>query len=53
MKFQNETLAKLSQLEAQLNALDTEADQARQNKQSIDTLSVRTYSNSKPKWTPP
>jgi TolA-binding protein len=38
MKFQNETLAKLSQLEAQLNALDTEADQTRQNKQSIDTL---------------
>jgi TolA-binding protein len=38
MKFQNETLAKLSKLEAQLNALDTEADQARQNKQSLDTL---------------
>jgi hypothetical protein len=38
MKFHNETLAKLSQLEAQLNALDTEADQARQNHQSIDTL---------------
>ena len=38
MKFQNETFAKLSQLEAQLSALDTEADQARQNKQSIDTL---------------
>jgi TolA-binding protein len=38
MKFQNETLANLSQLEAQLNALDTEADQTRQNKQSIDTL---------------
>ena len=40
MKFQNETLAKLSQLEGQLNALDTEADQARQNKQSVDTLSL-------------
>ena len=39
MKFQNETLAKLSQLEGQLSALDTEADQARQNQQSIDTLS--------------
>ncbi len=38
MKFQNETLAKLSQLETQLSTLDTEADQARQNKQSIDTL---------------
>jgi hypothetical protein len=38
MKFQNETLAKLSQLEAQLSALDTEADQARQNQQSIDAL---------------
>lgn len=39
MKFQNETIAKLSQLEGQLSALDTEADQARQNKQSIDTVS--------------
>lgn len=39
MKFQNETLAKLSQLEGQLGALDTEADQTRQNQQSIDTLS--------------
>ncbi|MEE8260048.1 MAG: hypothetical protein V3R14_03505 [Nitrospinaceae bacterium] len=38
MKFQNETLAKLSQLEGQLSALDTEADQARQNQQSIDAL---------------
>lgn len=38
MKFQNETLAKLSQLETQLSAMDTEADQARQNKQSIDSL---------------
>lgn len=38
MKFHNETLAKLSQLESQLSALDTEADQARQNQQSIDTL---------------
>jgi TolA-binding protein len=38
MKFQNETFAKLSQLEAQLSALDTEADQTRQNKQSIDAL---------------
>jgi TolA-binding protein len=38
MKFQNETFAKFSQLESQLNALDTEADQARQNQQSIDTL---------------
>jgi len=38
MKFQNETLAKLTQLESQLNALDTEADQARQNKQSLDAL---------------
>jgi TolA-binding protein len=38
MKFQNETLAKLSQLEGQLSALDTEADQTRQNQQSIDTL---------------
>ena len=38
MKSQNETFAKLSQLEARLNALDTEADQARQNQQSIDGL---------------
>jgi len=38
MKFQNETFAKFSQLESQLNALDTEADQARQNQLSIDTL---------------
>ncbi len=38
MKFQNETIAKFSQLESQLSALDTEADQARQNQQSIDTL---------------
>lgn len=38
MKLHNQNLAKLAQLEAQLNALDTEADQARQNKQSIDTL---------------
>ena len=38
MKFQNETLAKLSQLDAQLSALDTEADQTRQNKESIDTV---------------
>ncbi len=38
MKFQNETLAKLSQLETQLSALDTEAGQTRQNKQAIDTL---------------
>lgn len=38
IKFQNETFAKFSQLESQLSALDTEADQARQNKQSIDTL---------------
>ena len=38
VKFQNEAFAKLSQLEGQLSALDTEADQARQNKQSIDTL---------------
>lgn len=38
MKFQNETLAKLSHLDAQLNALDTEAEQTRQNTQSIDTV---------------
>lgn len=38
MKFQNETFAKFSQLEAQLSALDTEADQARKNQQSIDAL---------------
>jgi hypothetical protein len=38
MKFQNETFAKFSQLESQLSALDTEADQARQNQQSIDAL---------------
>jgi len=38
IKFQNEAFAKFSQLETQLSALDTEADQARQNKQSIDTL---------------
>ena len=38
MKFHNETLAKLAQLEAQLNALDTEAGQTRQNKQSLDAL---------------
>jgi len=37
-KFENEALAKLAQLEAQLSALDTEADQARQNKQSIDAV---------------
>jgi hypothetical protein len=39
MKFRNETLAKLSQLKTQLSALDTEADQARQNKQSLSGLS--------------
>ena len=38
VKFQNETFAKFSQLETQLSALDTEADQTRQNKQSINTL---------------
>jgi uncharacterized protein HemX len=38
LKFQNETRAKVAQLEAQLSALDTEADQTRQNKQSLDTL---------------
>jgi hypothetical protein len=38
MKLQNQNLAKFAQLEAQLNELDTEADQARQNKQSIDAL---------------
>jgi hypothetical protein len=38
MKFQNETFAKLSQLETQLSALDTEADQTRQNQQSLDAL---------------
>jgi hypothetical protein len=38
IKFQNETFAKFSQLQTQLSALDTEADQARQNKQSIDSL---------------
>ena len=38
MKFQNETFAKFSQLEAQFSALDTEADQTRQNQQSIDAL---------------
>ena len=38
MKFQNETLPRLSQLEGQLSALDTEADQARQNQQSINAL---------------
>ena len=39
IKFQNETLARISQLEAQLSALDTEADQTRQNQQVLDTLS--------------
>ena len=38
MKFQSEAFAKLSQLDTQLNALDTEADQTRQNTQSINTL---------------
>ena len=38
IKFQNETLARISQLETQLSALDTEADQTRQNKLSLDTL---------------
>jgi hypothetical protein len=38
MKFQNETFARFSQLETQLSALDTEADQARKNQQSINTL---------------
>lgn len=38
MKLQNQNLAKFAQLESQLNALDTEADQARQNKQSLDAL---------------
>ncbi|MDH5762055.1 MAG: hypothetical protein OEZ51_03645 [Nitrospinota bacterium] len=38
LKFQNETRAKIAQLEAQLSALDTEADQTRQNKQSLDAL---------------
>ncbi len=39
IQFQNETLARISQLEAQLSALDTEADQTRQNQQLLDTLS--------------
>ena len=38
MKLHNQNLAKLSQLEAQLSALDTEADLTRQNKQSLDNL---------------
>ena len=38
IRFQNETLARVSQLETQLSALDTEADQTRQNKLSLDTL---------------
>lgn len=38
IKFQNETLAKFSQQEADLTALDTEADLTRQNQQSIDAL---------------
>ena len=38
IKFQNETLARVSQLETQLSELDTEADQTRQNKLSLDTL---------------
>jgi len=38
IQFQNETLARISQLEAQLGALDTEADQTRQNQQLLDTL---------------
>ena len=37
-KFQNQILAKVSELEAQLTTLDTEADLTRQNKQSLDTL---------------
>jgi hypothetical protein len=40
MKFQNETLARLSQLETQLSAMDTESDQARKNQQSIDNLNL-------------
>ena len=39
IQFQNETLARISQLEAQLSALDTEADQTRQNQQLLDALS--------------
>ncbi len=39
IQFQNETLARISQLEAQLSALDTEADQTRQNQQLLDSLS--------------
>ena len=38
MKLHNQNLAKLSQLEAQLSALDTEADLTRQNKQLLDNL---------------
>ena len=37
-KFQNQTLAKLAELEAKLSALDTEADLTRQNKESLDAL---------------
>ncbi len=38
IKFQNEARAKFSQQDADLNALDTEADLTRQNQQSIDAL---------------
>ena len=39
IRFQNETLARVSQLETQLSALDTEADQTRQNKLTLESLS--------------
>lgn len=38
IKFQNEVSARFSQLEARLDAMDTEADLTRQNQRSIDTL---------------
>ena len=38
MKFQEETRAKLAQLQDQLTTMDTEADLTRKNQQSIDAL---------------
>lgn len=37
-QFQNETLARISELEGQLNALDTEAEQTRKNQQTLEAL---------------
>lgn len=37
-QFQNEMLARISELEDQLDTLDTEADQTRKNQQALDSL---------------